>query len=134
MDGPMNADFSFDYTSTGLYVAREDGWLPFTVPVLRDANATAGTWWQAITLNHRGVVWDGAEIYAFEPELHDMLGEYVPLFEGDPERAVWRRRKWWGDGPVKPFSPWGAWRTQWTFTIPATLRESTSYPCRSVEF
>jgi hypothetical protein len=31
----------------------------------------------------------------------------VPVFLPDPERAAWRRRKWWGRGPIKPLGmPW----------------------------
>lgn len=114
---------AIDYTSTGLYVTHEDGlefdpayWFdgpstwrdPFrsvAVPVLRDANGRDGEWPQVIRLEHdpMWLSWDEGKLYVIPPEEVLPADLLVPLFVGDPERPSWRRRKWWGRGPVRPF-------------------------------
>lgn len=64
---------------------------PFSVLEQRDRNAGWGMWPHSIRLPHVPVHYDGL---------------WVPAFDGDPERAVWTRRKWWGRGPIV-FDPWG---------------------------
>lgn len=98
----------FGYRRVGLWTL---SWLePVVTPELRDANATAGTWPEVIRLRHVSVVWTGEEVldgYAdvFRAMVDD-AGVVVPLFAPDPERVVWRRRKWWGRGPII-FTPYG---------------------------
>jgi hypothetical protein len=73
--------------------------------VWRDANATAGTWPEVIRLEFTPMwlTWEEERLYVIPDE--DVLpGDVlVPLFAGDPERRVWRRRKWWGRGPIVPW-------------------------------
>lgn len=79
-----------------------------------DPNATAGTWPEVIRLEHSEVLVEPASPWGVEPTytqvvawtLGEGLGVLVPVFAGDPERAVWRRRRWWGRGPIV-FDPYG---------------------------
>lgn len=84
-------------------------------PVLRDANATAGTWPEVITLPYMTVTaterWPQGIPFWAPPEDRFAEGLEVPnICWFDPERAVWRRRKWWGRGPIKPLGGcWNPW-------------------------
>lgn len=90
--------------SSGLYIAEQQA-DPFAAPfyaytrdgfelgvfevpelVLRDANASDGRWSLLVKLPHEQV----------DVRLNDGRWLTVPLFAPDPERAAWRRRKWWG--------------------------------------
>jgi hypothetical protein len=49
-------------------------------------------------------------------EAVEWAGHTVPLWAPDPERAAWRRRKWWGRWPleVDAFGKWWRWaETPW---------------------
>jgi hypothetical protein len=50
-------------------------------------------------------MWPDVAEFPYLMACHD--GLWVPLYVGDPERLTWRRRKWWGRGPII-FAPHGA--------------------------
>jgi hypothetical protein len=64
---------------------------PYTVLEQRDRNAGWGMWPFVAHLEYEPVYFEGL---------------WVPAYVGDPERATWRRRKWWGRGPIH-FDPTG---------------------------
>lgn len=115
----MSTWHGVDLLSSGLYVAEVSTWdigsvvprstlaasymrwpwslVPDYVAALRDANASAGTWPEVVTLEHELVEFRFGDVGRWLE---------VPMFVGDPERGVWRRRKWWGRGPLV-FGPRG---------------------------
>jgi hypothetical protein len=71
--------------------------------------------WQSALASYDPNQWDGEWVYVQLQLPYDVadveLGGrtvQVPVFRPDPERAGWRRRKWWGRGTIKPWlQGWG---------------------------